>query len=294
MLIDRTIFTTRFAPSPTGYLHLGHAFSALTAFDAATRAGGRFLLRIEDIDRTRCRPEFAAALQEDLAWLGLAWADLPRVQSQHFSDYARALDALKSRGLVYRCFKTRKEVLEDIARAPHLSDAGPMEPAYFGAPLAAHDERERVKGGAPYAWRLSLSAARDHLGAAWDDLSFVEEGEGPNGERGAVKARPDLFGDVVIARKDAATSYHLAAVHDDAAQGVTHVIRGHDLFHAAHVHRLLQVLLGLPQPTYRHHRLITDDVGRRLAKRDEAATLRARRAAGETPEALRRGLGFDW
>lgn len=287
-----TGFVTRFAPSPTGYLHLGHAFSAVTAWRAARAASGRFLLRIEDIDRTRCRPEFESAIYEDLAWLGLDWEAPVRRQSDHFGDYSSALDRLIAIGVVYRCFRTRKDVLDEIARAPHLSAEGPEGPQFIGAPLAADEEAARLKAGDAYAWRLSIAACRERLGAAFGELDFIEEGSGPNGERGRIKARPEIFGDVVIARKDAGTSYHLASVHDDALQGVTHVIRGSDLFHAAHLHRLLQTLLDLPAPVYRHHRLITDAAGKRFAKRDQSATIRAQREAGASPRDLLATLGL--
>lgn len=283
-------FVTRFAPSPTGCLHLGHALSALTAWRAARDAGGRFLLRIEDIDRTRCKPEFEEAIYDDLAWLGLEWETPVRRQSDHFGDYAAALDVLREKGLVYRCFKTRKEILDEIARAPHLSPGGPEGPAYVGEMLAAHEERALLAEGAPFAWRLSIEAAKNLLGAAYGGLSFTEEA--PDGPR-RVKATPEIFGDAVIARKDNGTSYHLASVHDDALQGVTHVIRGEDLYHAAHLHRLLQTLLGYPEPVYRHHRLLTDETGKRLAKRDKSVTLRALRDQGAKAEALRARLGFE-
>ncbi len=284
-----TTFVTRFAPSPTGFLHLGHAFAALTAWRAARRAGGAFLLRIEDIDRGRCRPEFEAAILEDLGWLGLAWLEPVRRQSEHFVDYERALSTLIDSGVVYRCFKTRREIIDEIARAPHLAADGPDGPVFTGAPLTLGEEQALLASGAPYAWRLSMAAALDQLGRQAADLSFVEEGE--FGAR-TLKATPEIFGDAIIARKDAGTSYHLASVHDDALQGVTHVIRGEDLRAAAHLHRLLQELLGLPQPVYRHHRLITDDSGRRLAKRDEAATLRALRRDGVAAGEIVRRLGF--
>lgn len=284
-------FTTRFAPSPTGLLHLGHAYSALVAFDAAQRAGGRLLLRIEDIDRVRCRLEFEAAVIEDLKWLGIVWQPPVRRQSDHFADYARALDALIDRGLVYRCFRTRAEILDEIARAPHLSPQGPEGPAYVGAPLAADEERSLLAEGAPFAWRLSLARAEAAVGG-FSTLNFVEEDiSGANRRR--VAARPDIFGDVVLGRKDSGTSYHLASVHDDAIAGVTHVIRGEDLAPAAHLHVLLQALLGLPTPCYRHHPLIVDETGRRLAKRDKAATLQSLRAAGETPSGVRARLGLS-
>lgn len=277
-------FVTRFAPSPTGYLHRGHAYSALSAFMAARDAGGRFLLRIEDIDVTRSRPEYEAAILEDLAWLGLSWESPVRRQSDHLADYHAAIEALRTRGLVYRCFKTRKEI--DIGRAPH-------EPAvpYIGAPLPPDEEAERLTRGEAFAWRLSLTAARKALGG-FETLTFFEEGAGPDGETGLIQARPETAGDIVLARKDVGVAYHLAVVHDDALQGVTHVIRGNDLFEAAHIQRLLQALLGLPTPTYRHHGLLVGPDGKRYAKRDKAQTLRELRAAGVTPEALHQELGF--
>lgn len=278
-------FVTRFAPSPTGYLHRGHAFSALTAFQAAQAVGGRFLLRIEDIDATRSRPEYEAAILEDLAWLGLAWETPVRRQSEHLVDYHAAIEALRANGLVYRCFKTRKEI--DIGRAPH-------EPAvpYVGAPLPPAEEAERLARGEPFAWRLSVAAAREALGG-FGGLTFVEEGAGPEGETGVIQARPETAGDIVLARKDVGVAYHLAVVHDDALQGVTHVIRGHDLFEAAHIQRLLQALLDLPTPTYRHHGLLVGPDGKRYAKRDKAQTLREIRAEGLGAAALRAELGFS-
>ena len=279
-------FVTRFAPSPTGYLHRGHAFSALTAFEAAREAKGRFILRIEDIDATRCRPEYEAAIYDDLAWLGLGWEEPVRRQSQHMADYGAALRDLSERGLTYRCFRTRREVAEAIGSAPH----GTME-AFRGAPLPADEEAARVEAGEAYAWRLSLAAAERALGG-FAALTFEEHGEGPGGERGTIRARPELGGDVVLARKDVGVAYHLAVVVDDALQGVTEVIRGRDLFEATHVQRLLQALLALPTPAYRHHRLLTGPDGRRYAKRDRAQTLRDLRASGMTAAELRRDLGF--
>jgi glutamyl-Q tRNA(Asp) synthetase len=280
-------FVTRFAPSPTGRLHRGHAYSALTAFEAARAADGRFLLRIEDIDRTRCRPEYETALLEDLAWLGLAWETPVRRQSEHMADYRAALERLAERGLVYRCYRTRREIAAAIESAPH----GAME-AWRGGPLSPQEEARREAEGAPYAWRLSLVAAAQALGG-FGDLAFKEEGCGPQGESGRIAARPELGGDVVLARKDVGVAYHLAVVVDDALQGVTHVIRGQDLFEAAHVQRLLQALLGLPTPVYRHHRLLMGPDGKRFAKRDLAETLAEIRARGVSAEALRRELGFD-
>lgn len=276
------MFVTRFAPSPTGRLHLGHAYSALIAHGAARKASGRFILRIEDLDQGRRRPEFEAAIYEDLAWLGLDWETPVRRQSDHLADYTGALGRLIEAGLVYRCFRTRKEMLDEIARAPHLSPDGPDGPAYIGAPLTANEERSLLAQGAPFAWRLSMAAARDALKEKWAALSFhVEDTDESTARR--IRATPDIFGDVVLGRKDSGASYHLASVFDDALQGVTHVIRGEDLAPAAHLHTLLQALLGLPRPIYRHHQLIRGADGKRLAKRDRAATLAAFREAGGTP-----------
>jgi glutamyl-Q tRNA(Asp) synthetase len=274
------VFVTRFAPSPTGYLHRGHAFSALTAFAAAREARGRFLLRIEDIDATRCRPQFEAAIYEDLAWLGIEWEAPVRRQSEHMADYEADLQRLRAMGVLYRCFRTRSELAGEIAAAPH----GPME-AFRGGPLPADEEAERLARGEGFAWRLSLGAAQARLGG-FQDLRFFVEGQD------WIQARPEVGGDVVLARKDARVAYHLASVGDDARAGVTQVIRGEDLAEAAHVHRLLQALLGLPVPTYRHHRLILGPDGKRLAKRDKAETLRDLRARGMTAAQIRKELGF--
>ena len=276
-------FTTRFAPSPTGLLHRGHAFSALAAHDAARAANGRFLLRIEDIDATRCRPEFEAAIHEDLAWLGLEWEQPVRRQSEHLAEYQAAIETLAARGLLYRCFRTRKEIAQAIASAPHE----PMD-TWRGFPLPADEEVRRLAAGEAFAWRLSLEAALAEVGA----LTFDEEGSGPNGETGVIAARPELGGDVVLARRDVGVAYHLAVTLDDARQRVTHVIRGQDLFEATHVQRLLQALLGLPTPVYRHHRLLTGPDGKRYAKRDNAQTLAQLRASGVTPQALRAEMGL--
>jgi glutamyl-Q tRNA(Asp) synthetase len=275
-------FVTRFAPSPTGYLHLGHAFSALTAFDAARAAGGRCILRIEDIDQGRARSEFEAAILEDLAWLGLEWEKPVRRQSEHMADYEAALQSLIERELVYRCFRTRREIAEAIASAPH----GASGEVFVGGALPAEEEQAKLAAGESFAWRLALKKARAALGPAYFALVFEDE-------TGRVRAEPDKLGDVVLARKDFPTSYHLASVWDDALQGVTHVIRGEDLRESAHLHVLLQKLLGLPQPAYRHHKLILDAAGKRLAKRDEAATLRALRQSGKTPADIRAMLELD-
>ncbi|MEK7246504.1 MAG: tRNA glutamyl-Q(34) synthetase GluQRS [Pseudomonadota bacterium] len=274
---------TRFAPSPTGLLHLGHAYAALFAERRAREAGGRFLLRIEDIDRTRCRSAFEAALSEDLAWLGLSWETPVRRQSEHMADYAGALARLETGGLVYPCFCTRRAIAAEIAAAaaaPHGPD-GSVYPGTCRA-LAESERSARIKAGIPYALRLDVAEAARRAGPlAWTDRG-----------RGEQAARPEIFGDVVLARKETPASYHLAVTVDDALQGVTLVTRGEDLFAATHVHRLLQALLGLPTPAYHHHRLLTDRDGRRLAKRDKSATLRSLRDAGRTPAEARALAGF--
>ncbi|HZK98665.1 MAG TPA: tRNA glutamyl-Q(34) synthetase GluQRS [Caulobacteraceae bacterium] len=284
--MSRPAFVTRFAPSPTGLLHLGHAFSALTAFDAARMADGEMLLRIEDIDATRCRAEFETAIVRDLAWLGAEWPLPVRRQSDHLAAYRDALGRLRARGLIYRCFRTRREVMEDIGRAPDAVIA-----AFAGGPAPLAEEERLVAAGAPFAWRLSLTAARAALGGRFA-LTFVEQGAGPAGESGEIAARPELAGDVVLARKDLGVAYHLAVVVDDALQGVSHVIRGADLFAAAHIQRLLQALLDLPTPVYRHHPLILRPDGRRFAKRDTTETLGDLRRQGVTPPMLRERLGL--
>jgi glutamyl-Q tRNA(Asp) synthetase len=280
-------FITRFAPSPTGRLHLGHAFAALQAYDAARAEEGRFLLRIEDIDQTRVRPEFEAGIYEDLTWLGLRWEAPVLRQSERLAAYKVALESLGARGLIYRCFKTRQEVLDEIGRAPHGPEV--YGGVYRGEALDEGEEARRLARGEPFAWRLSLTRARDALGG-FDDLAFLEEGQGPDGERGWIQADPERAGDVILARKDVGVAYHLAVVVDDAHQGVTHVIRGHDLFAAAHIQRLLQALLGLPTPAYRHHRLLMGADGKRLAKRNGGETLSDLRAAGVAPAEVRARL----
>ncbi|MEZ5937287.1 MAG: tRNA glutamyl-Q(34) synthetase GluQRS [Hyphomonadaceae bacterium] len=286
-------FTTRFAPSPTGGLHLGHAYSALLAFDAAREAGGRFLLRIEDIDQTRCRPEFERGVLEDLAWLGLSWEEPVRRQSEHFADYAAALDRLRQMGLLYRCFLTRREIAEASARAPH-NEEHHSPPPYHGpqTPLNPEEENELLAEGRTFSWRLSMRRCREHLGGDFERLTFMEEGHGPAGQHGETSAHPEQGGDVILARKDTPTSYHLSVVHDDALQGVSHVIRGADLFASTHVHVLIQRLLDLPTPVYRHHRLLTGPDGKRYAKRDRSLTLAALRDAGETPSSIRARIGL--
>lgn len=252
-------FITRFAPSPTGYLHLGHAFSALQAFDTAQAHGGQCVLRIEDIDHTRCRPQFEDAIFEDLAWLGVRWPAPVLRQGDHLSDYREALDRLRDMGVVYPDHRTRKSQVEAALSAPQgeTSDAG-------------------VETSDNPAWRLSLNAARDKLGVRYDALRFQEMLFRP----GVYAARPEISGDVVLGRKDIGIAYHLAVVVDDARQGITDVVRGHDLFDATHTQVLLQALLDLPTPRYHHHALLLDAEGRRLAKRKGSKALRDYRLEG--------------
>jgi glutamyl-Q tRNA(Asp) synthetase len=278
----------RFAPSPNGFLHLGHAYSALLNFDLARETRGRFLLRIEDIDPSRCRPDYEAAIYEDLAWLGMTWEEPVRRQSEHLDDCRAALDQLTAQGLVYPSFESRAEVARLVAQReaagawPRDPDGAPFYPGT--AMLMPSDERARlIEQGAPYALRLDMAKAR----AAAGELSWIERGEGPGAETGNVIAHPEAWGDVILARKETPTSYHLSVVLDDALQGVTEVVRGRDLFHATAVHRLLQHLLGLSVPVYRHHRLICDDLGRKLSKATGSTGLRELRAAGATPADIR-------
>ncbi len=275
---------TRFAPSPTGYLHLGHAYAALIAFRIARERGGRFLLRMEDIDTARCQSEYADAIEDDLSWLGIAWDGGVRRQSQHFDDYRAALARLEDLGLIYPCFCTRSDIkaeLEASAAAPH----GPSGPIYPGTcrNLSAHERRARIRQGLSYALRLDVAKAQRLAGPLfWEDEI-----------KGVIEAAPTRHGDVVLARKDTPSSYHLAVTVDDALQGVTLVTRGEDLFAATDIHRLLQALLGYPTPRYRHHRLLTDASGRRFAKRDRAVTLRGLRAIGKTPDEVCAMAGFE-
>ena len=267
---------TRFAPSPTGLLHLGHAYSALFAESLARESGGRFVLRIEDIDRGRCRPEFEDAIYEDLDWLGLDWETPVRRQSDHMEDYAQALGRLDN--LLYPCFCTRKEITREIARAAHAPH-GPEGAVYPGT-CRDMDSKERARlmaEGLPHALRLDMGAAM----AAVPHLTWRDR------EQGRVVADPRPFGDVVLARKDTPTSYHLAVTVDDHAQGVSLVTRGEDLLAATHIHRVLQGLLGLDTPEYHHHRLLGDTSGRRLAKRDRAETIRALRQSGKSAAQVR-------
>ena len=287
-MTDRPVF--RFAPSPNGQLHLGHALSALVGYQQAKAAGGRFLVRIEDIDAARTRPELVAGIYKDLRWLGLAWEEPVLRQSSRTAAYRAAAGRLEAQGLLYRCFATRTEI-ETAASAGTDPDGAPLYPGLWkGRP--ERDIAEALAAGRPYALRLDMAAA---MCAAADllkggGLDFVELGGGCTPR--TVEARPERWGDAVIVRKDVATSYHLAVVVDDAWQGVTHVTRGRDLFAATDLHRLLQVLLGLPAPVYRHHRLITDADGRKLSKSAHDTSLRSLRERGVTPGEIRRLVGL--
>src|SRR5258705_2099612 len=283
----------RFAPSPNGYLHLGHAFSALLNFDLARQTGGRLLLRVEDIDLTRSKPEFEAAIHEALAWLGIEWEQPVRRQSEHLADYREAIEKLSAQGLVYPSFETRAEIAKVVAQReasghwPRDPDGAPLYPGT--AKLLSSDQRARLlESDAPYALRLDMAAACARAG----NLGWSEHGEGPDREAGAVAARPEAWGDVILARKETPTSYHLSVVVDDALQGVTEVVRGQDLVWSTSVHPLMHQLLGLPQPAYRHHRLILDAAGRKLSKSTEATRLRKLRAGGATPADIRRLVGL--
>jgi glutamyl-Q tRNA(Asp) synthetase len=277
----------RFAPSPNGFLHLGHALSALMNFDLARESGGRFLLRIEDIDAARCRPEFEAAIYEDLAWLGLTWEQPVRRQSEHMGTYRAALEVLQGEGLVYRSFESRAEIARLVSEGEGLRDPDGA-PLYFGSPLAPAERERREGAGKPFALRLAMAKAM----ARTESLAWTETGSGPNGETGEIAAEPEAWGDVMVARKELATSYHLAVVIDDATQGITDVVRGQDLFAATSVHRLLQALLGLPKPVYKHHRLILDSDGRKLSKSTRATALRELRASGAARSDIRRMVGL--
>jgi len=274
--------TTRFAPSPTGWLHLGHAYAALFAAEQAD--GGRFLIRLEDIDATRARREYEEAIFEDLAWLGLSWEKPVRRQSDHFEDYRAALGQLEAKGLLYPCFCTRREIQDEIARAGNAPQ-GPDGPLYPGTcrHLDADERQKRLASGDAYALRLDVNQALQLIDTP---LTFTEL------SRGEITADPSIFGDVVLARKDTPASYHLAVVVDDALQGISLVTRGEDLMPATHLHRLLQHLLGLPVPRWHHHRLITDKSGKRLAKRDDARSLKSLRESGWTPNRLCEELGI--
>lgn len=273
------MIVTRFAPSPTGLLHLGHAYAARFAHDAARAAGGRFLLRIEDIDPVRCKPDLIAPIMEDLGWLGIMWDGAVRRQSEHIADYQAAFDKLRGLGVVYPCFCTRRDI-ELAATAPHMGEEGPL---YRGTcrGLSVDQQAEKLASD-PANWRLDLAKA----------LAITGELEWHDRARGRIKAAPELFGDVVLARKDVPTSYHLSVTVDDYLQGVTLVTRGEDLLTSTHIHRVLQALLGYAVPDYHHHKLCVDTSGRRYAKRDQSVTLRALRASGATPEEVWQKLEY--
>jgi len=283
----------RFAPSPNGYLHLGHAYSALLNFDLARQSGGRFLLRIEDIDPARCRPDYEMAIYEDLGWLGLSWEMPVRRQSEHLTEYRRALDELTAQGLVYPAFESRAEIARLVAEReaqggwPRDPDGAPLYPG-GGKRLSSDERRRRIEAGEPYALRLDMETATALVG----ELSWMERGEASDGETGRIVARPQAWGDVILARKETPTSYHLSVVIDDALQGITEVVRGQDLLAATAVHRLLQCLLRLQEPVYRHHRLIRDEAGHKLSKSSGSTGLRELRASGATPAEIRRRLGI--
>jgi glutamyl-Q tRNA(Asp) synthetase len=269
------MLVTRFAPSPTGALHLGHAYAALYAHELARSSGGRFLLRFEDIDHTRVREEYYADIKDDLRWLGITWPEPALRQSTRMDAYAAALGHLQEGGMVYPCFCTRREIADEIARMGHAPH-GPEGPLYPGTcrSLGKDECEERIAAGEGHCWRLDA----DRAGSLTGLLTFTDN------FHGTIPVEPGLLGDVVLARKDIATSYHLAVVVDDAFQGVTDVTRGEDLLDSTHVHRLLQALLGLPEPSYHHHRLVTDENGRRLATRDHARSLRYFRHEGHSPK----------
>jgi len=288
---SRPVF--RFAPSPNGHLHLGHAYSALLNADLARQAGGRLLLRIEDIDVTRCRPDYEQAIYEDLAWLGIVWEAPVRRQSDHLDAYIAASARLAAMGLLYPSFESRTEIARLVAAEeakgpwPRDPDGAPLYPGSARS-LSADEVAELKRSGAPMALRLDMAAAIAHVGA----LVWQEQGSGPDGETGDIAAQPAAWGDVILARKEVSTSYHLSVVIDDALQGVTDVVRGQDLFWSTSVHRLLQALLGVPAPVYRHHALLRDQTGAKLAKSIASTGLRELRKEGATPADIRRLVGL--
>ena len=281
----------RFAPSPNGYLHLGHALSALLNSDLARAQRGRLLLRIEDIDAARCRPQYEQAIYEDLAWLGIEWEHPVRRQSEHLHVYREALAKLDAMGLVYATFESRSDIGRMTATQdgnwPCDPDGAPLYPGHRGMMTDA-ERNARMRAGEPFSLRLDMHEAIARAGP----LRWREQGGGPGGERGIVDAMPQAWGDVVLARKDVPTSYHLSVVVDDALQGITHVVRGQDLFWSTSAHRLLQALLQLPEPVYRHHRLVLDADGRKLAKSTKATALRDLRGQGSTPADIRIQIGM--
>lgn len=277
------IFTTRFAPSPTGELHLGHAYSALLAFNAARKTGGRFILRIEDTDFGRCRPEYTQMLLEDLQWLGIEWEEPIRIQSEHMHEYNQALERLRDMGVLYRCFKTRKEMEQASMSAPHGFRDG-IDGIRVPVRISQTEEQERLESGEAFAWRLSANMAAKVIG---DKETYFEDTI-----HGRQKIDPLLNGDIIIARKDNMASYHLCTVHDDALQGINNIIRGEDLLIATHIQVVLQKLFGFETPIYTHHQLLTDENGMRLAKRDRSQTLRYLRESGVNPAQIRKRIGI--
>ena len=280
--MDKKQVITRFAPSPTGLLHKGHAFSALTAYSYAKENGGLFILRIEDIDTTRCKEQFTKAIYDDLKWLGLSWPEPVRIQSEHFDDYQRALEALKELELVYPCFCTRKDIKDEIARSPKAPH-GPEGALYPGTcrQLREDEHTAKINAGADHAWRLDVDKSIQYLKA---ENKWPLKWRGSDGKSHI--ADPLSLGDVVLARKDTPTSYHLSVIVDDALQGITHVIRGTDLLHTTPIHVLLQTLLCLPTPIYLHHKLLLDEEGNRFAKRNKSVTLESLRQKGVDPCSL--------
>ena len=292
----------RFAPSPNGYLHLGHAYSALLIHDMARERGGRLLLRIEDIDATRSRPEYEAAIYEDLAWLGVTWERPVRRQSEHFGDYQAAIAKLSAQGLLYPSFESRNEIAALVAERERYAPSGshwPRDPdgvpIYPGRArkLAPAECERRIAAGEPYALRLAMDAAMDAAVARAGVLTWIESGLGPQGQTGRVTAVPQMWGDVVLARKEMPNSYHLAVTVDDALQGASDIVRGRDLFWSTSIHRLLQALLGLPEPSYHHHQLILDADGDKLSKSARAKSLRELRAEGMSATDIRLMVGLE-
>lgn len=286
----------RFAPSPNGHLHLGHAYSAIYTWNRAQELGARFLLRIEDIDLVRCSNAFVDQVLDDLAWLGLRWEQPVRRQSEHFDDFREAVGTLDQLGVLYPCFATRKEIREAVAGSPDHPLDPEGAPVYPGISKTLPDDKRTalLASKTPHSLRIDMAKALEIAGAGpGRDLSFQENGSGPRGETGLLVINPMIWGDVVIARKDVPTSYHLSVVIDDALQGVTHVTRGQDLFYTTPIHRLLQVLLDLPEPAYEHHGLIRDDAGRRLSKSARDRSILSLRNEGHSPEDIYAMIGLS-
>ncbi|MGH6763892.1 MAG: tRNA glutamyl-Q(34) synthetase GluQRS [Phyllobacterium sp.] len=284
----------RFAPSPNGRLHLGHVWSALQNVGMARKTGGRFLLRIEDIDTARCTPELERLMLEDLRWLGFQWEEPVRRQSEHFGDYGNALSTLREMDLIYPSFLTRADIRNHVREASKAGIGWPIDPD--GAPLSPVEERDmpaserarRIAAGKPFAWRLNMDRA---VSLAGEGLGWNETGLGPDAEKGLARAQPERWGDVILARKEMPTSYHLSVVIDDALQQITNVVRGRDLFHATSVQRLLQKLLSLPEPVYHHHSLVLGEDGRKLSKSRGDTAIAALRDQGQSPQDVLRLAG---